>query len=162
VDDSSGGREETVGVTRRVELDATPEAPACARRYVRDQLDRLLTAAPGLPETIEDAQLLVSELASNAARASTEPFTVALFVRPTWLGLTVRDDSPEQPVKLHPRPQDSHGRGLHIVDALAQEWGIEEHPGDGKTVWLRLPLPAGAATKLAREHPQIEEGWVYA
>ncbi|MBK3574013.1 ATP-binding protein, partial [Streptomyces sp. MBT65] len=50
------------------------------------------------------------------------------------------DDDPTLPSLLSAGPDDEHGRGLHVVGALAREWGASRTTG-GKTVWFELALP---------------------
>jgi anti-sigma regulatory factor (Ser/Thr protein kinase) len=143
----------TVCVSRRFDLEATADAPANARHFVRDQLVTILEDVPGLPELRADVELLVSELVSNAVKASPAPVTLGMDVHHHWLGLTVHDGAPEEPVMLDPDPADTHGRGLRIVTVLADAWGVEGDPAGGKTVWVRVPLPAAAAATLTCERP---------
>jgi Histidine kinase-like ATPase domain len=148
-----------VCVTRRIEIDSTSNAPALARRYARTQLTALLAPGPELTETVGDVELLVSELVSNAVKASAAPVSLGLEVHHKWLGLMVHDDDPTDPIVQYPEPADTHGRGLRIVAILAQDWGVLREPGDGKTVWLRLPLPLASTDHLRCEHPADPE-WV--
>jgi hypothetical protein len=39
-----------------------------------------------------------------------------------------------------PEPTDEHGRGAFLVDALANDWGADVHPEDGKTVWFEIDI----------------------
>jgi len=42
-------------------------------------------------------------------------------------------------VREHVTDEDTGGRGLHLVDALAGDWGIRRREDGGKVVWFRLP-----------------------
>ena len=93
----------------------------------------------------DDAQVaavLTSELSANAVDHARTPFTVGVS-RDEQGALTVEvhDHSPELPALLPLDPRALRGRGLHLVDALAEEWGVTMIHDDGKTVWFRLPAP---------------------
>jgi anti-sigma regulatory factor (Ser/Thr protein kinase) len=66
---------------------------------------------------------------------------LALSLHPGRLTLSVCDPGDNAPVRTSPDDGDlrEHGRGLSIVDALAEEWGWTPRPPAGKTVWATLP-----------------------
>ena len=77
--------------------------------------------------------------ADSAADGSAEVW-LGLSLRPGHLLVTVSDPGDEPPAYT---PTDDcalreHGRGLYIVDALAEEWGWTSRPPAGKTVWAKL------------------------
>jgi serine phosphatase RsbU (regulator of sigma subunit)/anti-sigma regulatory factor (Ser/Thr protein kinase) len=116
-------------------LDARPEQAGRARRAVRAQLSDW-----GLASLAATAELLVSEIVTNAVRhARRGPVTLRL-VRGEHLLCEVDDDSPELPALLGAGYQDEHGRGLRVVTALAKEWGANRST-TGKTVWFELAPP---------------------
>jgi anti-sigma regulatory factor (Ser/Thr protein kinase) len=83
----------------------------------------------------DTAALLVSELATNAVRHARSPFTVEMRHDHGKLEVEVGDDDPRLPDSR--TPDDEGGRGLRIVEALAEEWGIR--PRDpGKRVYFRM------------------------
>ncbi len=92
---------------------------------------------------IDDAELLCSELVTNAFRYSDGG---DLFVRVHWNGgrgtlrLSVRDSETAPPVPRPAGPADTRGRGLFLVRRLAKRWGVYDfrHNGGGKAVWLEL------------------------
>lgn len=145
-------------VTRRFEIDSTSNAPALARQCARTELATLLDDGPEAAETVNDVELLVSELVSNAVKASAAPVRVGLEVHHKWLGVMVHDDDPADPVVLYPDPAQTHGRGLRIVSILAEAWGVRRDPAGGKTVWLRLLLPVAATDHLRCERP-VDQEW---
>ncbi|MEU1520408.1 ATP-binding protein [Streptomyces sp. NPDC005811] len=95
----------------------------------------------------DDALTVVTELTSNAVlhglpHLSTDQFDVRLrlTLRRSHLMCAVTDPGDSPP--LYPHPGDDlleHGRGLHIVEALAEHWGWTRRSPVGKTVWAMLP-----------------------
>ncbi len=90
-----------------------------------------------------DAELLLSELVTNAVRAQgSAPAEVgvrfALLAGRLWL--EVRDASDGEPVMNEAEEDEECGRGLLLVDALASGWGVVRD-STGKTVWVELTLP---------------------
>ncbi|WP_017594243.1 ATP-binding protein [Nocardiopsis potens] len=85
----------------------------------------------GGPETARTAELLVSEAVTNAIlhTASGEPggsFTVVLTTAPGAVRIEVHDagGAATAPRPLSPLPDSEHGRGVALMAALAQEWGV--------------------------------------
>ncbi|MFF7352420.1 MULTISPECIES: ATP-binding SpoIIE family protein phosphatase [Streptomyces] len=111
-------------------FDADPREVARARREVRAQL-----LGWGLPQAVETAELLVSEVVTNAVRhAQSEPVGLRV-VRTDALLFEVTDDEPGLPAMLSAGPGDESGRGLRVVSRLAREWGASA-TGHRKTVWF--------------------------
>lgn len=111
------------------------------------RLARLLTTAHlgdwGLPT--EAAAHIVAELAANAAthgRVQGRDFRLSLTVGPEHrLRIELTDTRSDRfPVPEVPGPYAESGRGLLIVAALADRWGVEEGPVPRKTVWAELDL----------------------
>lgn len=99
----------------------------------------------GFPGLVEDAELVVSELATNAVQASPHELTlirahVGLFTSTARIEIWDRAGGKPQPV-----PSDGEaegGRGLMLVETLSSEWGWYARPGRfGKVVWAELKLP---------------------
>jgi anti-sigma regulatory factor (Ser/Thr protein kinase) len=86
-----------------------------------------------------DVQVVVSELVTNAIRADCHRLSLALEGHHSYVRIATTDDGPGVPVKLEPAPDQNHGRGLQVVDALSSRWGFD-HEARGKTVWADLPL----------------------
>ncbi|QWZ09819.1 ATP-binding protein [Nocardioides panacis] len=105
-----------------------------ARRFVAGHL-----AANGRGDLAPDARLIVSELATNALMHAGTPFTVTLDVGDDAVLLRVTDGSAQLPVVGEPGLDQSGGRGLGIVAALAGAWGVTSEPGGGKSVWASIP-----------------------
>ncbi|MFH8798558.1 ATP-binding protein [Streptomyces sp. NPDC017936] len=128
--------------TAALRLTGSREGFAEARDFTRRTLGDW-----SLDRCTEDALAVVTELASNAVlHALPEPPTAGagprlrLTLRRSHLMCAVTDPSDEPPV--HPHATDpllEHGRGLRIVDALAEHWGWTLRSPLGKTVWAMLP-----------------------
>ncbi len=104
------------------------------RRFVREALD-----VWGLAAVRDGAQLIASELGTNAARHAASPFRMTLTRGAAAVRLAVRDASPDQPQLRTPDPADIGGRGLALVAGLADAWGTTIE-SDGKTVWVEITL----------------------
>jgi anti-sigma regulatory factor (Ser/Thr protein kinase) len=128
---------------------AAPDAVPYARRRTRQAL-----AAWELGDVAEDAELVVSELMTNAVLAMLElprasQIVLYLAAGPGWLTLLVWDACPELPVRRPHGDDSAGGRGLEIVQALTSRWGSWVPVHGGKVVWARFDLdqaitPAGA------------------
>jgi serine phosphatase RsbU (regulator of sigma subunit) len=105
-----------------------------ARMLVRRRLKRW-----DLPELIPTAELLASELVTNAVRYAQGSIALRL-VREGGLVCEVLDDSAALPRLRHASDEDERGRGLQVVSQLAQRWGARRTLS-GKVVWCELPLP---------------------
>ena len=106
-----------------------------ARRFVR----KILTEW-GLVPLLDDAQLVVSELAANAITHAASDYRVRLSSSSHSLRIEVRDGGSGTP---EPQPQSmtsEHGRGLLMVASIAASWGIERSEGRRKLVWAELTL----------------------
>lgn len=117
-----------------VELPATLRSAATARALVR-----ALLPAWGLGPVVDDAELVVSELVSNAVEHAPGSDTYELEVaqRDAGVRISLVDGSSIKPVVAelaHDRPR---GRGMRIVEALTHAWGADDHHG-GKRVWVEL------------------------
>jgi anti-sigma regulatory factor (Ser/Thr protein kinase) len=118
-----------------------PRGPGIARATLRAVL-----TAHGLDELVGRAELLTSEVATNSVRYADN----AAAVRLSWLCPTLRvsvwDANPKIPdtaPPLPPSPDAEHGRGLLILDVMADRWGglmIGQKPYGlgGKAVWFEL------------------------
>jgi serine phosphatase RsbU (regulator of sigma subunit)/anti-sigma regulatory factor (Ser/Thr protein kinase) len=105
-----------------------------ARTLIRRPLKRW-----GLAELIPSAELLVSELVTNAVRYAQGQIGLRLVLEGA-LAIEVLDDSAALPRLRHPHDDDERGRGLQVVSQIAQRWGARRAVS-GKIVWCELPLP---------------------
>ncbi|MGX1134093.1 anti-sigma regulatory factor (Ser/Thr protein kinase) [Streptomyces glaucescens] len=118
----------------RADLRAVPEA----RRELRELLRRW--GAPGCSDV---AELLTSELVTNALVHTDDDAVLTATVGPRGLRVEVRDFVARRPRLRAPDADDgTHGRGLLLVQSLADAWGVRPH-AVGKSVWFELG--AGAA-----------------
>ncbi len=120
----------------KVRFRAGPDAPFAARRFLAGLLGR---RPYGDRIAAEDAQLVVSELATNAVIHAGTPFSVAVRCDGSAVRISVHDWSPLQPVMRDRNPRATSGRGLRLIAMVSQSWGVE-YTADGKTVWAELPL----------------------
>jgi PAS domain S-box-containing protein len=96
-------------------------------------------------ELIETAELIVSELATNVVRyaaldARSEP-TMRLLRNKAELFVAVTDWNGTLPHRRDAQADEETGRGLALVEALADRWGARPIAGGGKVVWCALPIP---------------------
>ncbi len=113
-------------------LPPVPEAAGLARRMVVEAGQRW-----GVASVVESAEIVVTELVSNAVRHGRPPIELSLERRGRYLHIRVRDRSPVRPRRLTVAEPSEHGRGLLIVDAFATSWGSDLN-ADGKVVWATL------------------------
>lgn len=132
---------------------ATPGAPRQARAFVRWQL-----AVWELPQLLDNAELITSELVTNAVSATnavrTPPMASSMFpvalrmvavrlrVSSGSLFVEVWDVSSRVPVAEESGELGESGRGLALIGALSKKWGHHVAPDRGKIVWCELALPA--------------------
>lgn len=110
---------------------ARPASVARARRFV--------VASVGSDDPDLDSRLaaLVSELATNSIRHARSPFDVEVRRDDHTVKVSVKDGSPEMPKRRAHDPVDPTGRGLVVVEALADRWGFNPE-GAGKAVWFEI------------------------
>ncbi|MGW0818398.1 ATP-binding protein [Streptomyces viridiviolaceus] len=117
----------------RSDLRAVPEA----RRALRELLRQW-----GRPGRSEIAELLTSELVTNALVHTDDDAVLTATVGPRALRVEVRDFVGRLPRPRAPEPGEStDGRGLVLVESLADAWGVQAH-GVGKSVWFELDAEA--------------------
>jgi anti-sigma regulatory factor (Ser/Thr protein kinase) len=109
-----------------------PSSVGAARRFVVDRL-----AAWGKDRACETTALLTSEVVTNAIKHVGCPVQLRLSVEDV-VRVEVADTSP-MPPRLRPAPPEAEGgRGLHLVDALSDDWGAEPLAGGRKRVWFEI------------------------
>jgi anti-sigma regulatory factor (Ser/Thr protein kinase) len=116
---------------------------------VLDVLRRAPVARTDVTAVAEVAALLTSELATNAVRHARSPFEVRVEVLDCCLRVAVEDDDPRPPARREASLADTNGRGIMLVDTLADAWGMER-AGDGKRVWFQVSWAGASRGALSR------------
>jgi anti-sigma regulatory factor (Ser/Thr protein kinase) len=124
-------------VRRRFE--ASEGSVSAARRFVA----AVVSDAP--TEVRDSVSVMVSELSTNALLHASGGFEVAVDRSELTVSVSVIDQGDGTPVLQSPRFSEPHGRGLRIVAALSDEWGVSA-TSDGKAVWFRMKLHDPGAT----------------
>jgi anti-sigma regulatory factor (Ser/Thr protein kinase) len=150
-------------LTSGLTLAAVPTAARFARLFLRQRLSLW-----GLNQLIGDAELVLSELVTNAmtATGTTNPrprwselhdlalIKIRLLITADTLMIEVCDRDPSPPVVKQPEQADETGRGLLIVGALCRRWNYFYPESGGKAVWGELVIPADdlLPSRLPRRH----------
>ncbi|GAA3870690.1 SpoIIE family protein phosphatase [Streptomyces sedi] len=113
------------------EIPDDPTAVANARELATSQL-----TGWGMADAAFTAELVVSELVTNAIRHADGPIQLRL-IRERGLICEVSDSTSTSPHLRRARAFDESGRGLFIVARLTERWGTRHRPG-GKTIWAEL------------------------
>lgn len=124
-------------------LDRGPQSVHAARQLTRNTLRDW-----GLMSLADDAQAIVSELATNAVthaaqhatdrQPARQDLSLRLLRRTGQVICAVLDPNDVPPVLKSPSDVDEAGRGLQVVDSLSNEWGWSPVAGRGKAVWAIL------------------------
>lgn len=127
-------------------LSSTPRGACIARLLATEQLRDW-----GLP--LDPMAHIVADLAANAVTHGRVPgrdFRLTLYVVGDTLRIEVTDTRGERaPQAQHPPTEAESGRGLLLVDALADRWGTNTGPHPRKTVWAEVTLPSPSPPKLS-------------
>lgn len=123
-------------VYRDVRMESVRSSPAWARRYV----DAAIPVAS--IDVAAAVRIVVSELTTNVVRHVRKPFTLSLAVSPEGLLVAVTDPSRQEPILRPVRAAAVEGRGIQLVDALSESWGVRLVHEKGKTVWARIATSA--------------------
>lgn len=133
-----------VGAAESAMAEATSRLPrdrrsaGAARRFVEETLDTATAA-----DVIETATLLVSEVVANAVIHAGSVLDLKVWVDSDRLRVEVADSMPVAPVLKQGSTDTTTGRGMFLIDALADRWGTDVHER-GKTVWFELDRAQGA------------------
>lgn len=145
----------------RFELAAHPGSPAQARRLARARLTGWEVCA----DTCDTAALVITELVTNAiVHTASSRVVCELHDHEDTVRIAVQDEgcAPGEPHPSPQRPDEEHGRGLLLVDALCRAWGAQEL-GPGLLVWAELPrkgdTPHGDSPHDDADEPRNDLGW---
>jgi len=122
------GRWESMGEARRVARGALADQPR---------------------EALEEIELMVSELATNCVQHAESDFDVAIERSSETIRVEARDRGGGRPTLRSPTPREPTGRGLRVVEALSDSWGIEPKD-DGKAVWFTVVAQPGTTDQSPR------------
>ena len=142
-DPTPAQRAEAVEVAE--ELAADPANVGRARRLLR-------TAIEGVGDTPADAaELLLSEVVTNAFVHAGGVVKVHVRASPAGVRVEVEDRSSHHPVRRWFAPTAGTGRGLQLLDELADRWGSHARPHGGKVVWFELGTQPSEAAEAQDE-----------
>jgi anti-sigma regulatory factor (Ser/Thr protein kinase) len=119
-------------------LPCEPSSVPRARAFIRERLEDWRCSG-----VIDDAELVMSEILTNAIRhTGCEQTTVRIDVAGDAVAVVVSDPGDRVPRRVDNGPDSPTGRGLAVVEAVAEHWGSEQNLW-GKDVWavLRIPEP---------------------
>jgi len=116
----------------RVDLPAELESARQARRFIEEALGAWDAMA-----LADAARLLVSELVGNAVGHAQSTVELEAVLLEDRIRVEVSDDNDERLRRRASTDFDLSGRGIAIVEAMAQSWGVRDR-GIGKTVWFEL------------------------
>jgi anti-sigma regulatory factor (Ser/Thr protein kinase) len=114
---------------------ARPDSIRQARTFVEAALSDIDLAA------LQSIVLMVSELATNSVRHADSEFTVDVSSADDAVRVVVADHGAGAPLMRAPSHDEPTGRGLRIVDRLADEWGIGDG-SSGTSVWFVVRVDA--------------------
>lgn len=133
----------------RLRLACEPQAARQARSWLRGALE-------GWPDgAVEVAQLLLSELATNAVLHARTGFDVVAAVQPERARIGVEDLNRARPLPKRYREDAVTGRGMHLVATLADAWGMERRPG-GKLVWFEITRSSAISASSTEAPPIVD------
>jgi anti-sigma regulatory factor (Ser/Thr protein kinase) len=121
---------------------AQSRSAGVARRFLRDTLAGWDAAIYS-----DTAELVLTELVTNAILHAKTDIVVRVELGADGLRLEVADHSPRQPIVRHYSQEATTGRGLGLVEALTERWGVQPAPS-GKTVWAELSADQAARNPL--------------
>ena len=133
----------------RIALPRSPSSVGAARRFITAR-----TAAWSFPEPAADQLVLIgSELVTNAVLHARTELTLTLELHEDRVRISVKDRSQAPATLRHYRTDALTGRGLGVVAALSDRWGVRTAP-DGKVVWAELQ--ANGDRRAAPTEPDLD------
>ena len=137
---------------RELPLRAVPDAAPAARRVLREVL-----RGSAFEDRLDDGELALSELVTNAVLHGREPITLRIWSGESSVRVEVRDGSAVSPSFSMLDPTAVTGRGLMLISAAADRWGVEPDAG-GKRVWFELHQ-ADAVRELESDVDALLASW---
>jgi anti-sigma regulatory factor (Ser/Thr protein kinase) len=125
--------------TVETQLPSSVRSPQMARAFLRTALRTWQLDGFG-----DVTELLATELVANVVTHVGAPMTLRVHRTPSRVRVEIDDPSSQLPELHHPDAGDEHGRGVLLVDQLADAWGAERHER-GKTVWFELDVSTATA-----------------
>jgi hypothetical protein len=124
-----------------VTLPPAPTSPGAARSLLRQFLEQCDVPEP------DSAELLLTEVVTNAVVHARTEMTVRLLAGPERFRAEVQDCSRQPPQPRRVTSRSENGRGLLLLDRLAEDWGCalpqDQAAGECKTVWFELAPKSG-------------------
>jgi anti-sigma regulatory factor (Ser/Thr protein kinase) len=130
----------------------SPASVAAARRFALEAIGDVP------PPVVEAVTIAVSELATNCVRHAGTEFTVDVERTPDRLRIEVADTGTGTPTIRSPRPTVPTGRGLQLVRALSDDWGVTfRDDQSGKRVWFTIDLARQSSSSASEQTPLRSE-----
>jgi len=156
----AGGAARLPGHSGRTAAEVTvgrdPDAVRRARRFVRTSLE----GEP--PELVTGAELVATELVTNALLHGRPPVVVRLARSGDGLRLEVEDAGHSLPIQMPRVPGAMTGRGLAVVAGASSAWGVTPGRDGGKVVWAELAVadaPSGSSGPSDAELEEVKAAW---
>jgi anti-sigma regulatory factor (Ser/Thr protein kinase) len=127
---------------RRLPLEPLPESVPAAR-----DLLRRVVAGTVFDARMEDAELALSEMVTNAVLHGREPIALTVTLTEHALRVEVTDANPVSPSFSMLDQTAVTGRGLLLISAVADRWGVDP-AGTGKVVWIEVLAGQDAQTEI--------------
>jgi hypothetical protein len=134
-----------LGTAAELTLGRDPDAVPKSRRFVRSSL----TGEDA--EMIQDTELVVTELVTNALLHGEPPVTIRLLILGSRIRVEVEDTGRAIPIRSLSDPDSMTGRGLALIASLANRWGVDPGRSGGKVVWAEID-----AVETLHERPAPE------
>lgn len=131
-------------------LTAVAESVPKARRFVRQCILDL-----GADGASDDAETLVSELATNAVLHARTDYTISVSRSDATVRVRVFDMSSVLPRERHYGPDSTTGRGIRLIASIALHWGVEPE-ADGKAVWFELGIDGARSDAQDWDEAEID------
>jgi two-component sensor histidine kinase len=118
---------------------------------VRHEIAADLAGRSVAQTSVDDVVLVASELVGNAVvhASGADDLDIAWDVQEGTVVVRVADTSAAQPVPRSAGPTDTRGRGLTIVAAIADDWGVRS-VARGKEVWARVRVRTSRSGRWLR------------